>query len=125
MEKSTAGWRGRRKEDENNKENSEHVHPTKRRRKDDIRNYMGEKAREKDAEEESEENKANENVIEDEEDIGEEEREQQEENEMRNEEGESEQNMEQEGATYGAWEEGTFMEEDFWDKYIEKRRLRI
>ena len=23
---------------------------------------------------------------------------------------------------YGEWEEGSFMEEDFWDKYLEKRR---
>ena len=33
--------------------------------------------------------------------------------------------MEQEGATYGAWQEGTFMEEDFWDMYIKERRLKI
>ena len=40
-------------------------------------------------------------------------------------EGESENNMGQEGATYGSWEEGSFMEDDFWDKHIEKRRIRI
>ena len=40
------------------------------------------------------------------------------ENEKRKEERESKQNMEEGGATYGAWEEGTLIEEDFWDKYI-------
>ena len=31
----------------------------------------------------------------------------------------------QEGATYGSWQNGEFMDEDFWDKYLEERRKRI
>ena len=108
---------GDKRKEDGNKENNEETQPTKRRRKKDIRNCLGETK----AEEGAGENKANEN----EEDRGEKGREQQQENEKRTNEGDSELNMEQEGATYGAWEEGTFMEEDFWDKYIEKRRLRI
>ena len=34
-------------------------------------------------------------------------------------------NKEQEGAIYGEWQDGEFMEEDFWIKYLEERRSRI
>ena len=32
---------------------------------------------------------------------------------------------EQEGATYGEWQEGEFMEKDFWDTYLEERKSKL
>ena len=50
---------GDKGKEDSNKENTEETNPTKRRRRDDIRNYLGETQRETKAEEETGENRAN------------------------------------------------------------------
>ena len=87
------------------REEKEEENPSKRRKTNDIRNYMGDKiGGEEKTREEAEEQVAG---------------------EKENEEKIPTANSEQEGATYGSWQTGEFMEKDFWDKFLEERKERL